>query len=53
MASAKSISDELKKLLDASSLPDISNQLTELKISLTKLGRSATDLTVARTYMLG
>jgi hypothetical protein len=24
-----------------------------LKISLTKLGRSATDLTVARTYMLG
>jgi hypothetical protein len=34
MASAKSISDELKKLLDASSLPDISNQLTELKVSM-------------------
>lgn len=32
MASTKQISDELKKLLAASSLPDISKQLTDLKV---------------------
>jgi hypothetical protein len=32
MASAKAISDELKKLLESASLPDISKQLTELKV---------------------